>query len=139
VHACATSARARRANLRRRYWMIRRAAVTVTSTAALANTAPCACPILPAAMIRTNKRIKLAKTTHDRRRRIRPSLWVSATDVGACGRATPETSRVRGGTPKHAANIAQPRQAMIMINGRASAGCPVLSPCETAAVARRER
>jgi hypothetical protein len=44
-----------------------------------------------------------------------------------------------GGTPKHAANIAQPRQAMIMINGRASAGCPVLSPCETAAVARRER
>ena len=79
MHACATSARAPRADLRRRYWAIKRVAVIVTSSAALASTAPRACPDKPVAMIRTSKMIKLAENVRDRRRRRRPALRASAT------------------------------------------------------------
>jgi hypothetical protein len=61
------------------------------------------------------------ENVHDRRRRVRPSLWMSATDVGGGGAS--RLLRLRafgGGTANHAASIAQPRQIMIMINGRAS-------------------
>ena len=65
MHACATSARALNADLRRRYWAIKRVAVIVTSSAALASTAPRGCPEKPAAMIRTSKMIKLAENVRD--------------------------------------------------------------------------
>ena len=79
--------------------------------------------------------IKLAKTVHDRRRRVRPSLWASATDVGAGGASRLLRLRAAGrGTANHAASIAQPRQTMIMINGRASVPA---GGCQDRALSRR--
>ena len=77
--------------------------------------------------------IKLATTVHDRRRRARPPLRLSAMEVGADGASRlPRLRAFEDGTANQAASIARPRQTMIMINGRASVpagGCQDPARC----------
>ena len=122
MHACATSARARRADLRRRYWATSRAAVTTTSTAALATTAPAGLRHIA----RSNDQAE--QDDQDRAEspmivaaRVPPSRRASVTDAGARGASRLLRPRAAGrGTASNAASTAQPRLAMIMINVRAS-------------------
>ena len=91
-----------------------------------ASTAPLASPKKAAAMIRTVKMIKPAKTVHDRRGLVRLEAGIHNGWRRRRGEPTAETSPAGRGTASHAASMAQPRQTMIMINGQAfvpAGGC----------------